>query len=152
MCFAVIAYATAWLKAYYPAEFLCAVLNNYPMGFYTPRTVLNDARRFGLEVRPMDINLSGRGFTVEDEAPPDPWAGAGGGAGGRRRRRRGRPVRRRSAAGAGGAQAPYDPFAQAWTADHGWGLTDADLAELAAEQDGGDPCVYLLRTYKRCRI
>ena len=36
------------------------------MGFYTPRTVLNDARRFGLEVRPLDINLSGRGFTVED--------------------------------------------------------------------------------------
>ncbi len=73
VCFAVIAYATAYLKAYYPAEFLCAVLNNYPMGFYTPRTVLNDARRFGLEVRPLDINLSGRGFTVEDEVPPDVW-------------------------------------------------------------------------------
>ncbi|MFH0915991.1 MAG: DNA polymerase III subunit alpha, partial [bacterium] len=51
VCFAVIAYATAYLKAYYPAEFLCAILNNYPMGFYTPRTVLNDARRFGLQVR-----------------------------------------------------------------------------------------------------
>ena len=73
VCFAVITYATAYLKAYYPAEFLCAVLNNYPMGFYTPRTVLNDARRFGLEVRPLDINLSGRGFTVEDAVAPDPW-------------------------------------------------------------------------------
>ena len=104
VCFAVIAYATAYLKAYYPAEFLCSILNNYPMGFYTPRTVLNDARRFGLEVRPMDINLSGRGFTVEDEVAP--------------------------------AQAPYNPFDQAWTAEHDWGLTDADLAELAAEQDG----------------
>ena len=69
VCFAVIAYATAYLKAHYPAEFLCAVLNNQPMGFYTPRTVLNDARRFGLEVRPLDINLSGRGFTVEDAVP-----------------------------------------------------------------------------------
>ena len=39
-------------------------------------------------------------------------------------------------ASTGGAQAPYDPFAQAWTADHGWGLTDADLAELGREQDG----------------
>jgi len=72
VCFAVISYATAYLKAHYPAEFLCAVQNNQPMGFYTPRTVLNDARRFGLEVRPLDINLSGRGFTVEDEEPPDP--------------------------------------------------------------------------------
>ncbi len=107
VCFAVISYATAWLKAYYPAEFLCSVLNNYPMGFYTPRTVLNDARRFGLEVRPLDINLSGRGFTVEDEVPPEVWGDGG-----------------------------YDPFAQAWTAEHDWGLTEADLAELAAEQDG----------------
>ncbi|MCZ7661449.1 MAG: DNA polymerase III subunit alpha [Thermoleophilia bacterium] len=71
-CFAVISYATAYLKAHYPAEFLCAVMNNQPMGFYTPRTVLNDARRFGLEVRPLDINLSGRGFTVEDAEPPTP--------------------------------------------------------------------------------
>jgi DNA polymerase III alpha subunit len=54
VCFAVISYATAWLKAYYPAEFLCSVLNNQPMGFYTPRVVLNDARRFGLEVRPLE--------------------------------------------------------------------------------------------------
>jgi hypothetical protein len=105
VCFAVIAYATAYLKAYYPAEFLCSVLNNYPMGFYTPRTVLNDARRFGLEVRPLDINLSGRGFTVEDEVPPD-------------------------------ASDTYDPFTQAWTAGHDWGLTAADLADLEQEQNG----------------
>ncbi len=121
VCFAVISYATAWLKAHYPAEFLCSVLNNYPMGFYTPRVVLNDARRFGLAVRPLDVNLSGRGFTVEDAAPP----GAG--------RRPGRGARPRRGAGRG----PYDPFAQAWTADHAWGLTDADLAELAAEHGGG---------------
>lgn len=105
VCFAVISYATAWLKAYYPAEFLCSVLNNYPMGFYTPRTVLNDARRFGLEVRPLDINLSGRGFTVEDAEAPDPLG-------------------------------TYNPFAQAWTAEHDWGLTEADLAELEQEQNG----------------
>ncbi len=111
VCFAVISYATAWLKAYYPAEFLCSVLNNYPMGFYTPRTVLNDARRFGLEVRPLDINLSGRGFTVEDETPPSVWNTAG-------------------------EPTPYDPFAQAWTAGHDWGLTAADLAELEQEQNG----------------
>jgi len=116
VCFAVISYATAWLKAYYPAEFLCAVLNNYPMGFYTPRTVLNDARRFGLEVRPLDINLSGRGFTVEDTTQPDPWA-----------------------------TDPYDPFAQAWTAEHGWGLTEADLEELEKEQNGEQAYAEALR-------
>jgi DNA polymerase III alpha subunit len=113
VCFAVISYATAWLKAYYPAEFLCAVLNNQPMGFYTPRVVLNDARRFGLAVRPLDANLSGRGFTVEDAVPPGPS----------------------SADGARGRD-PYDPFAQAWTGEHAWGLADADLAELAAEHEG----------------
>ena len=114
VCFAVISYATAWLKAYYPAEFLCSVLNNYPMGFYTPRTVLNDARRFGLEVRPLDINLSGRGFTVEDEVPPDPLG-------------------------------DYDPFRQAWTAEHDWGLTDADLTELEQEQNGAAAYTEALR-------
>ena len=130
VCFAVIAYATAWLKAYYPAEFLCAVLNNYPMGFYTPRTVLNDARRFGLEVRPLDINLSGRGFTLEDAAAPDPWAVA--------RTVTGAEPDLPGRGAAGDVPTAFDPFAQAWTADHDWGLTDADLAELAAEQDGGD--------------
>ena len=134
VCFAVIAYATAYLKAYYPAEFLCSVLNNYPMGFYTPRTVLNDARRFGLEVRPLDINLSGRGFTVEDEVPPDPWAAGDLTACG-------------APAGAQphGVPTPYDPFAQAWSAEHHWGLTEADLAELAAEQEGESAYAEALR-------
>ncbi len=129
VCFAVISYATAWLKAHYPAEFLCAVLNNYPMGFYTPRTVLNDARRFGLAVRPLDINLSGRGFTVEDAEPPE-VAGEPGlleaGANGADR----------LAPHTGGTTGPYDPFSQAWTAERGWGLSDTDLAGLRAEQEG----------------
>lgn len=99
VCFAIIAYATAYLKAHYPAEYLCAVLNNQPMGFYTPRTVLNDARRFGLEVRPLDINLSGRGFTVEDETPPNPWV----------------PDERGHL---------YNPFVFAWTKENGWGLSN----------------------------
>lgn len=120
VCFAVISYATAWLKAHYPAEFLCAVLNNYPMGFYTPRTVLNDARRFGLEVRPLDINLSGRGFTVEDAQPPAIWDPTG-------------------------EPTPYDPFTHAWTAKHGWGLTTADLVELEREQNGEQAYTEALR-------
>jgi error-prone DNA polymerase len=66
-CFAIICNASAWLKAHYPAEFFCGILNNQPMGFYSPRIVLNDARRFGLAVRPLDVNLSGEWFEVEDD-------------------------------------------------------------------------------------
>jgi error-prone DNA polymerase len=64
-CFAVVCNASAWLKAHYPAEFFCAILNNQPMGFYSPRVVLNDARRWGLAVLPIDVNRSELGFNVE---------------------------------------------------------------------------------------
>jgi error-prone DNA polymerase len=50
--FALIAYATGWLKAHYPAEFFAALLNSWPMGFYPPSTLIHDARRHGLVVRP----------------------------------------------------------------------------------------------------
>jgi error-prone DNA polymerase len=55
-CFAVISYGSAWLKHYYPAEFAAAILNNEPMGFYSPRCVLGDARRTGIEVLGLDVN------------------------------------------------------------------------------------------------
>ena len=64
-CFAVICNTSAWLKAHYPAEFFCGLLNNQPMGFYSPRVVVNDARRWGLEVLPVDVNASLEGFSVE---------------------------------------------------------------------------------------
>jgi error-prone DNA polymerase len=50
--FALIAYATGWLKAHYPAEFFAALLNSWPMGFYPPSTLIHDARRHGVVVRP----------------------------------------------------------------------------------------------------
>jgi error-prone DNA polymerase len=50
--FALIAYATAYLKAHYPAEFLMAILNAWPMGFYPPATLVHEARRNGVEVLP----------------------------------------------------------------------------------------------------
>jgi error-prone DNA polymerase len=49
--FALIAYATAWLKAHYPAEFFLGLLNAWPMGFYPPATLVHDARRHGVKVR-----------------------------------------------------------------------------------------------------
>src|SRR4051795_11799964 len=53
--FALIAYATAWLKCHYPAEFTCALLNAQPMGFYTPATIVEDAKRHEITVRPIDV-------------------------------------------------------------------------------------------------
>jgi error-prone DNA polymerase len=64
-CFAIVCNASAWLKAHYPAEFYAGIMNNQPMGFYSPRVVLNDARRFRLAVLPLDVNLSGEWFEVE---------------------------------------------------------------------------------------
>ena len=53
--FAHIAYATAYLKCHYPAEFVCALLNAQPMGFYSADTIVNDARIHGIAVRPVSI-------------------------------------------------------------------------------------------------
>jgi error-prone DNA polymerase len=56
--FAKISYDTAWLKRYYPAHYTVGVLNNQPMGFYSPAVVINDAKRHGIAVLPIDVNES----------------------------------------------------------------------------------------------
>ena len=56
--FAKISYDTAWLKRYYPAHYTAGVLNNQPMGFYSPAVVINDAKRHGIAVLPIDVNES----------------------------------------------------------------------------------------------
>lgn len=63
--FALIAYATAYLKRHHPAEFLCAILNSQPMGFYSPATLVEDAKRHGVEVRPVDVTVSEWECTLE---------------------------------------------------------------------------------------
>ncbi|HLI50357.1 MAG TPA: error-prone DNA polymerase [Thermomicrobiaceae bacterium] len=63
--FAVLAYQSAWLKHYYPAGFVCALLNNQPMGFYSPNVIVNDAQRHGVPVLPPDVNFSDGDCTVE---------------------------------------------------------------------------------------
>lgn len=63
--FALIAYAAAYLKCHYPAEFACSLLNSQPMGFYSPATIIEDARRHGVEVLPVDLLISKRNCTVE---------------------------------------------------------------------------------------
>ncbi len=56
--FALIGYATAWLKCHHPATFLCALLNAQPMGFYSPATLVDDAKRHDVVVRPIDVQRS----------------------------------------------------------------------------------------------
>ncbi len=58
LSFAIIAYQSAYLKRYYPAHFTAAILNNQPMGFYPNETLLEDAKRHGVEILPPDINKS----------------------------------------------------------------------------------------------
>ncbi len=66
--FALIAYASAYLKCHYLAAFTAALLNNQPMGFYSPATIVKDAQRHGLRVKPVDINCSDWLCTLEEEA------------------------------------------------------------------------------------
>ena len=63
--FALIAYASAYLKCHYLAAFTAAMLNNQPMGFYHPATLVKDAQRHGLRVRPIDVTRSDWPCTLE---------------------------------------------------------------------------------------
>jgi error-prone DNA polymerase len=65
--FALLAYDSAWLKRHEPAAFLLGLLNSQPMGFYSPSQLVQDARRHGVEVRPVDVVLSGWESRLEGE-------------------------------------------------------------------------------------
>jgi error-prone DNA polymerase len=70
--FALLVYASAYLKRYYAPEFFCALLNSQPMGFYAPGTLVQDARRHGVEVRPVDLACSSWDCTLERAIGEDP--------------------------------------------------------------------------------
>jgi len=74
VAYAVLAYQTLWLKCHYPAEFFAAVLSNQPMGYYPPRVLVADAKRFEVEILPPDINKSFDYYAAEKGAPL-PYAG-----------------------------------------------------------------------------
>lgn len=69
--FDLLAFQSTWLKHYYPPEYLCALLNEQPMGFYPPHVLAKDAQRHGVDVRRPDINRSGARCTVEEITPED---------------------------------------------------------------------------------
>jgi error-prone DNA polymerase len=66
--FALLVYASAWLKHYYPAAFAAAIINSQPMGFYAPAQLVRDARDHGVAVRPVDVNDSRWDCTLEEGA------------------------------------------------------------------------------------
>lgn len=64
--FALIAYASSWMKCHHPDAFCAALLNAQPMGFYAPAQIVRDAREHGVQVRPIDVNTSRWDCTLED--------------------------------------------------------------------------------------
>jgi error-prone DNA polymerase len=89
--FALLVYASAWIKCRYPEVFCAAILNSQPMGFYQPAQLARDARAHGVEIRPVDVNFSEWDCTLEapslpssasgEENNPSPWKGDGQGRG-----------------------------------------------------------------------
>jgi error-prone DNA polymerase len=75
--FAFLVYASAWLKLYYPAAFCAALLNAQPMGFYSPQSLVHDAKRHGVAVRGPDINASQAAASLEGAAGESGYAGPG---------------------------------------------------------------------------
>lgn len=64
--FALLVYSSCWIKCHHPAEFLAAMLNSQPLGFYSPSQLVQDARRHGVEVRAVDVMCSDWDCTLED--------------------------------------------------------------------------------------
>ena len=82
--FALLVYASCWIKRHHPAEFLAAMLNSQPLGFYSPSQLVQDAVRHGVEVRAVDVMESDWDCTLEEVAsasevpdPLSPWERAG---------------------------------------------------------------------------
>ena len=123
--FAILVYASAWLKCRHPEVFAGALLNSQPMGFYAPAQIVRDARAHGVEVRPVDVNASEWDCTLE--------AASGGGGGGYALRLGFRlvkglgeeAVRRLTAARGNGYREPADVPRRA-------GLGERSMAALAA--------------------
>ncbi len=115
--FAHLVYASAYLKRYYPAAFTAALLRNQPMGFYSPQTLVGDARRHGVRVLGVDVNASEARATLEGPLLPayaehrDAGADGGGGRGARGGAAGGGTRREDGGAGANGGRRARGPGA-----------------------------------------
>ena len=72
--FALLVYVSSWIKCHEPAAFLCAMLNSQPMGFYSPSQLVQDGKRHGIVVLPVDITISGAECMLETLEPENPLA------------------------------------------------------------------------------
>ncbi len=79
--FALLVYASAWIKCRYPDVFVAAILNSQPMGFYQPAQLVRDARAHNVEIRAADVNFSHWDCTLEAPSLPSPASGEGLGGG-----------------------------------------------------------------------
>jgi error-prone DNA polymerase len=70
--FALLTYASSWLKCHEPAAFVCALINSWPMGFYSPDQLLQDARRHQVKIRPLDVRHSNWDCSLEPDADGQP--------------------------------------------------------------------------------
>jgi error-prone DNA polymerase len=77
LSFALLVYASSWFKLHYPAAFLAGLLRNQPMGFYSPQSLVGDARRHGVDVRRPDVALSGAQAGLEGVSSADAVAATG---------------------------------------------------------------------------
>ncbi|MFT4036082.1 MAG: DNA polymerase III subunit alpha [Patulibacter sp.] len=124
--FAVLAYQSTWLRVYYGPEYLCALLDEQPMGFYPPDTLIHEAQRRGIEVRAPDINASEAGCTIE---PVQPDGGASSAA---------RPSCR-AAEGTAGRPAAQHASAVRIGLGYVLGVREADVRALVSERVRGGP-------------
>jgi len=137
--FALLVYVSAWLKRYEPAAFCAALLNSQPMGFYAPAQLVQDARRHGVEVRPVDVTVSEWECTLEvgDQRPAaGGQSPAGGGEGGEDGDRGSVPAMRLGLLMVKGlSQAAADRIV---AARRGWPFASVDDLAHRAELDAGD--------------
>ncbi len=120
--FALIAYASCYLKAHHPAAFLTALLNAWPMGFYHPSTLVKDAERHGVQILPIDVSSSGWNCRLEKVAGPMPGVRLG---------LRYLERLRKSSAEAIAREAAVRPFSDPFDLARRCGLREDELSSLA---------------------
>jgi error-prone DNA polymerase len=152
--FGLLAYQSTWLRVHYPQEFLCALLNEQPMGFYPPDALVHEAQRRGLEILPPEVNASEVECTIE--LPEAPAAGLAGLLGAD-------PPGAEGLAGSAGPPAPrvriglgyvrgvqpHDAAALVAARRDGGGRF-ADLGDLAARAGAGRPALEALAWSGAC--
>jgi error-prone DNA polymerase len=157
--FALISYAASYLRCHFPAAFTCALLNAQPMGFYSVATIVEDAKRQGVEMRPIDVLVSEWDATLEPAAAVD---------GDREGRHGGRPLQEvggtgqmretpTEAVGASGARpAPAVGQTPAWAVRMGLrfvkGLSEAAAARLVAARVADGPFTSIADAARRADL